>query len=407
MRKHFDVIIVGGGMVGASLARSLSGLGLSIAVLEAWALGTRQQPSYDDRAIALSYGTRRILQGMGLWSSMEQDVAPIRCIHVSDRGNFGFTRLDHGELDVGALGYVATGHLLGEVLLRGLGELPGVMLFCPASLHSFEVSEERAIAEVDIEGDRINLTARVLVAADGAKSRVRELSGIEMREWGYGQTAVISNLTPGSPQNGVAYERFTDQGPMAMLPLTKGRCGMVWTLDEGDVGGVMALDDATFLHRVQARFGYRLGVFQKAGRRSCYPLRLLFAREHVRPRVALIGNAAHALHPITGQGFNLGIRDVSVLADVLASAYREGSDIGAIDVLRRYADWRNSDQHRVVMLTDGLVRLFTNPLMPVRVLRNLGMLALDVTPPVKKVLLRQFMGLNGRLPRLSRGVSFD
>jgi len=407
MKKNFDVVIVGGGMVGASLARSLAGSGLSIAVLEAWPLESQHQPSYDDRAIALSYGTRRILEGMGVWTALQDKVEPIRRIHVSDRGRFGFTRLDHRDLEVDALGYVATGQLLGQVLSKGLEDQPGIQFFCPASLSSFEVGEERVRIDADSDGGHLRITTRLLVAADGARSRVREQLGIEMREWGYGQTAVISNLTPDQSQDGTAYERFTDSGPMAMLPLTEGRYGLVWTLADEVVDKVMQLDDAAFLRRVQDRFGYRLGLFQKAGRRSCYPLKLLYAREHIRPRVAVIGNAAHALHPITGQGFNLGIRDVAVLADVVDEAHREGGDIGSMDILRRYADWRKNDQLAAVLLTDGLVRLFTNPLLPLRVARNVGLLALDCIPPAKRLLTRQFMGLNGRLPKLSRGLSLD
>ncbi len=407
MKKHFDVVIVGGGMVGASLARSLAGSGLSIAVLEAWSLESQHQPSYDDRAIALSYGTRRILEGMGVWPALQDEVEPIRHIHVSDRGRFGFTRLDHRDLEVDALGYVATGQLLGQVLSKGLGDQPGICFFCPARLSSFEVGDDRVGIDADLDGERLRITARLLVAADGARSRIREQLGIEMREWGYGQTAVISNLTPDQRQDGTAYERFTDSGPMAMLPLTEGRYGLVWTLADEDVDQVKQLDDAAFLRCVQDRFGYRLGLLRKAGRRSCYPLKLLHAREHIRPRVAVIGNAAHALHPITGQGFNLGIRDVAVLADVIDEAHRRGGDIGSMEILERYAEWRKNDQLAVVLLTDGLVRLFTNPLLPLRMARNLGLLVLDCVPPAKRLLTRQFMGLNGRLPRLSRGLSLD
>jgi 2-octaprenyl-6-methoxyphenol hydroxylase len=194
---------------------------------------------------------------------------------------------------------------------------------------------------------------------------------------------------------------------MAMLPLTEGRYGLVWTISDEDVEHITALTDKQFINQVQERFGYRLGRFRRAGVRSVYPLKLLQAKEHIRPRVALIGNAAHAVHPITGQGFNLGIRDVAVLADVLAEANRAQADIGSLAVLEKYANWRKRDQQAVAMMTDGLVRLFTNPLLPVGVLRNLGMLALDMTPPLKRFVTRQFMGLNGRLPRLSRGLPLD
>jgi 2-octaprenyl-6-methoxyphenol hydroxylase len=407
MASRFDLIVVGGGMVGASLARSLSSTGLRVAVVEAWALDSSQQPSYDDRAIALSYGSRLILEAIGVWPQLQDAAEPIRHIHVSDRGHFGFTRIHARDHDVEALGYVATGHALGSTLLEGLQQVPGVELFCPARLESFDVSDDRVRVYLSCDGERIALEASLLVAADGARSMVRESLGIEVSEWEYGQTALISNLTPDSEPNGTAYERFTDAGPMAMLPLTEGRYGMVWTLADENVDEVMALDDAAFIERVQGRFGYRLGRFVKAGRRSCYPLKLLQSKEHVRPRVAIIGNAAHAVHPITGQGFNLGARDVAVLADVISSANHEGRDIGSLEVLQGYADWRHRDQKAVALMTDGLVRLFTNPLLPVKAARNLGMIALDLAPAAKDLLTRQFMGLNGKLPRLSRGLKLD
>jgi 2-octaprenyl-6-methoxyphenol hydroxylase len=267
--------------------------------------------------------------------------------------------------------------------------------------------EEAASVRIIIDGEQQVLRGRLLVAADGNKSLVRAGLGIEVREWDYAQTAVISNLTPEAAPDGTAFERFTGSGPMALLPLSGGRYGLVWTLAETAVEGVMALDEQHFLGRVQERFGYRLGRFLKAGRRSSYPLKLLHAREHIRPRVALIGNAAHAVHPITGQGFNLGIRDVAVLAEVISYADRAGDDIGSLKVLQGYANWRKRDQQSVVLMTDGLVRLFTNPLAPVRLGRNLGMLALDLLPGAKRELTRRFMGLSGRLPRLSRGLPLD
>ncbi|MEJ1437246.1 MAG: 2-octaprenyl-6-methoxyphenyl hydroxylase [Candidatus Sedimenticola sp. (ex Thyasira tokunagai)] len=403
MKTNFDLIIIGGGMVGASLARALAATDLRIAVVEAKPADAAGQPSYDDRAIALAYGTRLILEGIGVWPALEPEVEAIRHIHVSDRGRFGFTRLDHKAHGIDALGYVATAHSLGQVLLKGLEQQPNLQLFCPAKLEGFSVLADHAEAQITVDGARHTLQSKLLVAADGVNSIVRESLDIELKEWGYGQTAVISNLTPGGECRGVAYERFTDAGPMAMLPLTEERYGLVWTLDDEDVDEVMALDETAFLQRVQSRFGNRLGELQRAGRRSCYPLKLVRAVEHVRPRVALIGNAAHAVHPITGQGFNLGIRDVAVLADLLVDANNSGADLGSLTVLESYARWRNRDQQAVALMTDGLVRLFTNPLLPVRLLRNLGMVALDLMPGPKHLLTRQFMGLNGRLPRLSRG----
>ena len=403
----YDVAIIGGGMVGASLARALAQAGVRTAVVEAWSVESQRQPSYDDRAIALAYGTRRILEGLGVWETLAPDAQPILHIHVSNKGHFGFTRLHHHEMEVDALGYVATGNTLGSALFQGLERLPHLDLFCPAVLSQFEVGADRVDLTVEMNGEVRQLSARLLVAADGARSTVRQRLGIGVREWGYGQSAIISNITPGLPPAGVAFERFTAEGPLAMLPLTENRCGLVWTVNDERLPEAAALDDHGFLARVQANFGNRLGRLQRAGRRSVYPLKFLQAKEHVRPRVALIGNAAHAVHPITGQGFNLGIRDAAVLADVLVDALRTGGDPGDLPVLEGYARWRHRDQQAVAMLTDGLVRLFTNPLPPIGVVRNLGMLALDVAPAAKRLLTRQFMGLNGRLPRLARGLAVE
>jgi len=245
---------------------------------------------------------------------------------------------------------------------------------------------------------------RLLVAADGVQSRVREQLGIDTHQWNYGQTAVIANVTPKQPHQHVAYERFTDTGPMALLPLDDNRCALVWTLRDDQVDEVMELDDGAFLIRLQARFGYRLGRFTKVGTRYAYPLQLLRAKQSTAQRLALIGNAVHTLHPIAGQGFNLGLRDVAALAEVVVDAQRKGGDIGAVEVLQRYAQWRQADQRRVVAFTDGMVRLFGQTLAPLVGLRNAGMLALDLCPPAKHWFGHLTMGRAGRLPRLARGL---
>ena len=405
MKNEYDILIIGGGMVGASLAHALCGRGMHIGVVEAHPLESRSQPSYDDRVIALAYGTRHILSGIGVWPQIAADAAPIRRIHISDRGHWGFTRLDHADLGVEALGYVAAARALGESLLPGLASAADLDLLCPGQLKSFETRDDRVSVEVQIGGEPEFLTCQLLVAADGGRSLVRQLLGLGTRHWTYGQTAVIANITPGKDHQGVAYERFTDSGPLAVLPMTEGRCSVVWTLADEQVADVMGLDDRHFLERLQARFGYRLGRLRKVGARSAYPLRHLLIKDEVRPRVALIGNAAHTLHPVAGQGLNLGMRDVAALAELVGNAARAGADPGSRDLLQSYADWRRRDQQAVSLVTDGLVRLFSNPLAPVTLARNLGLLGLDMTPAAKRLVARRFMGLSGRLPRLARGLS--
>lgn len=401
----YDLLIIGGGMVGASLACALAGLKLRIGLVEAAPLTVSAHPSYDDRTIALSQGTRRIFQTLGLWETLESTATPIRQIHISERGGAGFAHLDSRDEGVDALGYVAEARLIGAALLAKLPTLNGVDLLCPARLEQVVIEPEAACATVRFGDDRsIELCARLLAAADGARSPVREQLGIAALRWEYGQQAVIANVTPTLPHHHVAYERFTEDGPVALLPMHDNRCAVVCTVNDSDVPAVLDLDDAGFLALLHKRFGDRLGPFLRVGRRQVYPLFLLKAREYARARVALIGNAAHTLHPIAGQGFNLGIRDVAALAEIIADARRSSQDIGDLQVLKRYADWRRWDQRQTIAFTDALNRLFANPLLPVRAVRNLGLLAFDLCPPVKHLFARQAMGLDGRLPKLARGL---
>ncbi len=391
-------------MVGASLACALGGQGLRIGVVEAVPIKSHAQSSYDERPIALAFGTRRIFEGMGVWNELAGLVTPIRSIHVSDRGHFSVTRLKCEEEGVEALGYVADTRTVGGVLAEHLATLPAVDLICPATVKTVAVAGDAAQVVVEREGQTLALTSRLVVAADGASSMVRELLGISMVVKDYGQSAVTATVTPALPHNYVAYERFTENGPLAVLPMGDNRCGIVWTQPRERVDEVLALDDKTFLRRLQACFGYRLGRFERAGVRHAYSLALMYAVDAVRPRAAVIGNAAHTLHPVAGQGFNLGLRDVAVLAEVLVRTVQQGEDIGDITVLNRYAAWRRDDHRRVIGFTDGLARLFSNALPPLVLARDLGMLAVDLLPPLKHLLARQSMGLVGYLPRLARGL---
>ena len=248
------------------------------------------------------------------------------------------------------------------------------------------------------------LSGRLIVAADGADSPLREHFGIGSTVSDYRQTAIVTNITPQLAHNNIAYERFTETGPLALLPMTEQRCAVVWTVASSQVEPIMALDDADFLAALQSRFGYRLGRLERVGRRQAWPLRLVQAKETVRERLALVGNAVHTLHPIAGQGFNLGARDVAVLAEVLVDAVSAGEDPGSLQVLQRYADWRARDHRNVTVFTDGLARLFSLPLPALGVARSAGMLAFDLLPPAKRLLTRMTMGRSGRIPRLARGL---
>lgn len=410
MSTDYDIVIVGGGPVGASLACALEGQGLRMALVEAQSLAAQlttelSPPSYDSRGIALAHGVAPIFKALGLWPALQPALMPITRIHISDRGHFGTACLDSREEEVEALGYVVEGQALGEVLVQRLHTLKDIQLLAPARVTDVSLQADAASLDIETDDGRRHITTRLLVAADGSQSPLRERLGIASRHSDYGQHAVIANVTPLRPHRGVAYERFTDSGPMALLPRSGGRCSLVWTVASDRVDEILALDDAAFLARLQQRFGYRLGRFQKVGARACYPLVNSQALEQVRPRFVLIGNAAHTLHPVAGQGFNLGLRDVTVLADVLMAAITRGHDLGDEQaVLRRYAEWRQRDQREIIGFTDGLVHLFSNPFAPVALARDAGLMALDLCPPLKHAFARHAMGLAGHLPRLARGL---
>lgn len=403
-QNEFDLLIIGGGMAGASLACALAGQPLRIALIEAIPATSDSSPSYDDRAIALAYGSRRIFETMGVWPVVAPHATPIKHIQVSDRGRFGTTRLDAKREGVDALGYVVLGRDLGQALWQRLAQVDNLTVFCPAQLTGLRMEADAACATVQQNGQSRELRTTLVVAADGGKSSVRDWLGIRADSHDYGQTAIIANVTPDKPLLHTAFERFTEHGPIAVLPIDQGRYGVVWAHPHHAVGEVMGLTDAQFLARLQGEFGYRLGRLVKVGQRHAYPLHLLYAKEQVRPRLALIGNAAHTLHPIAGQGFNLGIRDVAALAEVIAHTLRDGGDIGALSVLQHYAQWREQDHARMIGFTNGLVRLFSSSHPALAAARGLGLSALQISPQLQRLLNRHAMGLNGRLPRLARGV---
>ena len=403
----YDVVIAGGGMIGTSLALALAPLGLRIAMVEAVERSSTSQPSFDDRSTALSRSTQRMFEAMRLWPDIAAASTPIRRIHVSDKGRFGFSHIDAEEQNVEALGYVVINRVLGEVLQDSLAEQAAVDIICPARINDVRRSPESVEADViRADGKNDTLSAHLLVAADGANSTVRDLIGIGVSQERYRQHAVIGNLHPEKPLHNVAYERFTDCGPLALLPIADDRAAFVWTVGEEEASRVLELDDEAFVDELQSAFGFRLGRFSRVGKRDAYPLSLSKAMRLTAMRSVLVGNAAHGLHPVAAQGFNLGMRDVAVLCDCIADSCEDADTaaIGATDVLDRYAAWRKSDQKKLVQFTDGLVRLFGSEKLSVRMMRNVGMLGFDLVPGVRSEFARHTMGLAGRLPRLSRGV---
>jgi len=393
-------------MVGLSLAAALRGLPLDVVVIEPVPAGSEAQPSFDERTTALSNGSRRILEGIGAWRQVAAEATPIKHIHVSDRGAFAFARLSAEQQGVPALGFTLTNRVLGAALADLCSGAERLEILCPASVTEVRPGAERV--HVAVEGAWTGrVETRLVVAADGARSAVRAAFGIDATVWDYAQHAVIANIVPEKFHDFVAYERFTQDGPIAVLPLADGRCTIVWTLAPDEAARVLELDEHQFLARLQDRFGYRLGRLTRVGKRFAYPLSLTRSERQIAERAVIIGNAAQGLHPIAGQGFNLGLRDVATLAEVIAddlAAHGGQADPGAGGVLERYADWRSADRRTVIAFTDGLVRLFANPLAPVRAARDASLLLFDLITPAKHAFARVTMGLAGRLPRLSRGV---
>lgn len=399
----YDVVIAGGGMVGGSLAVALASLPLRTLVIEALPPSAAAQPSYDDRATAISASSRLILEGIGCWSALAGAAAPIRAVHVSERGAFGATRLRAAEQGLPSFGHVVENRALGVALWERMNAESRLSTWTPARVVGATQDEERVRVQVERDAAApVEVSARLLVGADGARSPLRTMAGIAHEARDYGQAAVIANVTPAIDHGGTAFERFTPSGPLAVLPLTKGRVTIVWTLPPADAQAVLALDDAGFLAALQAAFGYRLGGFRKAGRRASYPLSLVQAQAWHAGRIALVGNAAHGIHPVAGQGFNLGLRDAAALAELLARQGPTG-DPGAGTMLAEYAQWREEDRARTVRDTDGLVQVFTSEFAPLRAGRRLGLIGLDLFPPARAAVARRGMGLAGRMPRLALG----
>jgi 2-octaprenyl-6-methoxyphenol hydroxylase len=403
--EKFDIAIVGGGMVGASLAVSLEGLGLRVALIEAVPHDSASQPSFDERTTALSNGSRRILETLGVWAAVSGAATPIRKIHVSDQGRFGFARVDAAEQGLAAMGYVVPNRSLGAALWARLSRSESVRVFCPADVTRVHPMDRSVELVISAPGTLV-IEARLVVAADGAQSAVRNAFGVAAEVRDYEQTAVITTVLPQRFHEYVAYERFTATGPMALLPLADGRCTLVLTLKPDVAKVALAWSDQEFIAEVQRRFGFRLGRFLKVGRRVPYPLSLTRSERLSSGRCIIVGNAAQGLHPVAGMGFNLGLRDAASLAELVADNQRaKQPDLGGGTVQADYDAWRATDRGGIIAFTDGLIRVFSNPLGAVQHLRNLGLLAFDVLPPAKSALSRLSTGASGRIPKLARGVA--
>jgi len=401
--EFYDVTIIGGGMIGASMACALSTLPIKIAIIEAFPFRSNNQPSYDARSIALAYGSKNIFETLGIWKNLKNDASPINHIHISNQHEFGVTRLNAKDEKLDALGYVIENRVLGNALLEKIQQQKNINLICPATLDHLAIREKATVSIIQDEKKR-DIQTSLIIAADGGNSKVRQLLNIDTKLKDYQQTAIISNVSPGKPHNNIAYERFTEQGPIAILPMTENRCSLVLSIHSDSKDAILSMNDTDFIQYLESRFGFRTGGFTKTSARSAYPLSLMETKEHVRQRVVIIGNAAHTIHPIAGQGFNLGIRDVATLADTISEAMVKNQDIGELKTLQHYQSQRAADQKKVIAITDNLTNIFSNNFTPLAKLRSTGLLFTDLTPPLKHFVSREAMGLSGRLPKLARGL---
>lgn len=390
-----DVAIVGGGLVGASLALGLADNPLRIALIEA-APPPDSEPSWDERCIALNHASVRIFEALGAWPELVTQASAISSTHISERGRFGVARFTAAEAGLDALGYNIPVRALGQTLWRMAQQRGQVGVLCPARLTALEAQAGAMRLNFD---DGRALDARLVVAADGMNSAVRAQLGIAAERRDYAQSAIVSAVRVSRPHAGCAYERFTADGPIALLPKPGDACSLVWTTPAEQVEQRLAWSDEQFIAQAEETFGERLGRFTAVGRRQAWPLARVMSEQLTAPRVIFAGNAAQSLHPVAAQGFNLGLRDVATLAEVLAGA----ADPGDPALLADYEARRRSDRARVSDFTDQLVRVFSNRVPGLRGLRHLGLLALDLAPPLKEAVLWQNLGFGGQAPRAARG----
>lgn len=402
--NHFDVVIAGGGLSGALMALSLSTLvtgqqmPLKIAIVEANPILTDPSRSFDDRVLALSHGSAAYLTDVGAWQYLYQHAEPINNIHISDRGHYGKARLYAKQQQVDALGYVAEMSVIGAALLKALATKNNITWFAPERIENVQWQSEQVNVELS---SGAQLTAALLLGCDGVQSPCRKFANIASTSRDYQQSALIANVATAHHHNNIAYERFTETGPIAMLPLSPapnsnkqsaGRCSLVWTLTPELAEKMLNLSDDEFAEQLAQSFGHWLGKITHVGKRVIYPLKLVQASEQLYHRMALIGNASHTIHPIAGQGFNLGLRDVSDMTQVIKSALAQQQDIGAFANLMQYAQARQQDQQQVISLTDSLVTLFSNQLPPLVAGRNIGLKVLNYVPILKNALVKKTMG---------------
>ena len=403
--QDVEVLIIGGGLVGATLAIALGQAGLEVAVVDIRDPKEGLDAGFDGRVSAIALATQRVLDGLGIWPALAGEAAPIRDIRVSEGNSLFFLHYDHREAGDRPFGHMVENRNLRKALYHRLRDLDGVRFLAPNAVESLDRDTMGVTAAL---ADGRTIRARLAIAADGRASQTRDDAAIRVTQWAYGQMAIVCTVDHEHCHDFTAHEHFLPAGPFAILPLMGDaerpghQSSLVWTERADLAPAIMALGEKDFMAELQSRFGDFLGDLEVVGPKWSYPLSLQFAENTIDKRLALVGDAAHAMHPIAGQGLNMGLRDVAALAEVVLDAKRLGLDIGDGTVLERYQRWRRFDNTLMLAITDGLNRLFSNNIRPLRLARDIGLAAVNALPPLKKVFMRQAMGLVGDLPRLLR-----
>ncbi|PWK53736.1 2-octaprenyl-6-methoxyphenyl hydroxylase [Pleionea mediterranea] len=420
---HYDVIIVGGGMIGASMALALSTVqshqddqfqgdqALSIAMVDAVAFQQSPSPSFDDRSVALSYGSKKIFETLGIWSQLSSVSEPIEHIHVSDKGHMGMCRLHAEDYEQEALGYVVENRALGQVLHQQLTQR-GIDIIAPAEVVALDHKQHSQNTKLSIitlkqQQQRVQLSSPLIIAADGAQSPMATRLNIAKQRFDYPQMAAICNIKTSQLLSGWAFERFTDTGPLALLPLSKNRYSVVWTFSAEQRQSMESMDDECFKAALQQRFGYRAGIIEQVGKRIIYPLSLQKLQRGYRHNTVFIGNALHSGHPVAGQGFNLGLRDVAQLAETIALARHYNLPLADQTLLEYFWRQRQKDIDETLAITDALAHLFANRNRLLVLARNLSLKWLDIIKPAKHRFAEKAMGLRNDMPMLARGLALS
>lgn len=400
-----DIVIVGGGLNGPALALALGDAGFGVTVIDALPAGARGEDAFDGRGYALALASQRLLRAIGVWDAVAPNAEPLLEIKISDgkpgQGPGPFVlEFDHAEIDEGPMGYMVEDRFLSRALLEAMKTHPNVTLIDNEKVVDQEVGPA-SVAVILESGKR--LTASILVGCDGRRSGTAERAGVSRTGHDYGQTALVCAISHELPHHGAAHQFFMPAGPLAILPLPGNQCSIVWTETHDEAARVHALDDEAYLDHLRPRFGDFLGEIGLAGKRFTYPLNLTVADSFIAERVVLVGDAAHGMHPIAGQGLNAGLKDVGALAEVLTRAKRRGEDFGRLDVLERYQQWRRFDVAQMVMATEATNLLFSNDNFLLRAARDLGLGVVNALPGVRRGFIREAAGLTGDLPKLLQG----